>query len=147
MKITGCVNGLLDNNGRWNTCSYFCQISVKSWKFTYSRFHRLTSHYNKLIQTLKYCRCNNKLRILKIWPTHYIKSIKTAKKAIKGFSVYRCTCVCISFQELSAIGSNIPVLLDEIFSESYLDWVQKCSSRKKIFGTQEDYKRFLGKQT
>lgn len=134
MKITGCVNGLLDNNGRWNTYSYFCQISMKSWKFTHSRFHRLTSHYSKLIQTLTYCRCNNKLRILKIWATW----THTTSNQLR-------------FQELSRtvryIGGNIPALLDEFFSESYLDWVQKCSSRKKIFGTQEDYKRFLGKQT
>lgn len=88
MKITGCVNGLLDNNGRWNTYSYFCQISVKSWKFTHSRFHRLTSHYSKLIQTLKYCRCNNKLRILKIWATwtHTTSNqLKPRKKQSKGF--------------------------------------------------------------
>lgn len=129
---------------------YFCQISVKSWKFSHSRFHRLTSHYNKLIQTLKYCRCNNKLRILKIWPTQThttSNQLRRGKNNQRGFCLQMYMCVYTVSRTVRYIGSNIPALLNEIFSESYLDWVQKCSSRKKIFGTQDYYKRFLGKQT
>lgn len=63
------LEGVLNNENRWNT-KIVCRIADKNGRRYVSTTYREKSDYLKLLETITYLKCNNKLspRIVKLYP-------------------------------------------------------------------------------